>query len=220
MSLSKNLRLIVVISIALFAAGSAYALYGVTKGGSWSKNWPKELDPLREQSRSLYHTRTAIHVIPFTNREEFEAAWPHILSVKSKESPLTLSNRQGWPFDKESKCGVSIYTPRTGKLVTPDGTNYPANSEEHIPDGKFLRIGPPWPDSIKSESGELPKFVVQENGKWAPYSKEKHGETRSVIRARTEIALFVDGEIVDLNRVPLPADTPIVDKRFLDGHKD
>ncbi len=30
----------------------------------------------------------------------------------------------------------------------------------------------------------------------------------------TFIELVVDGEIVDLNRIPLPADTPIVDKRF------
>ena len=30
----------------------------------------------------------------------------------------------------------------------------------------------------------------------------------------TYIELVVDGEIVDLNRIPLPADTPIIDKRF------
>jgi hypothetical protein len=27
----------------------------------------------------------------------------------------------------------------------------------------------------------------------------------------------VDSEIVDLNRIPLPADTPIIDQRFKDG---
>jgi hypothetical protein len=27
----------------------------------------------------------------------------------------------------------------------------------------------------------------------------------------------VDREIVDLNRIPLPADTPIIDERFKDG---
>ena len=31
---------------------------------------------------------------------------------------------------------------------------------------------------------------------------------------RIEIELVVDGDIVDLNRIPLPADTPIIDKRF------
>jgi hypothetical protein len=30
----------------------------------------------------------------------------------------------------------------------------------------------------------------------------------------TYIELVVDGQIVDLNRIPLPADTPIIDERF------
>jgi len=34
----------------------------------------------------------------------------------------------------------------------------------------------------------------------------------------TFIELVVDGDIVDINRIPLPADTPIIDKRFEDGH--
>ena len=35
----------------------------------------------------------------------------------------------------------------------------------------------------------------------------------------TFIELVVDGDIVDLNRIPLPADTPIVDERFKDEDK-
>ncbi len=30
------------------------------------------------------------------------------------------------------------------------------------------------------------------------------------------IELVVDGQVVDLNRIPLPADTPIIDERFKD----
>ena len=33
----------------------------------------------------------------------------------------------------------------------------------------------------------------------------------------TFIELVVDGDVVDLNRLPLPADTPIMDERFKDG---
>jgi len=29
--------------------------------------------------------------------------------------------------------------------------------------------------------------------------------------------LVVDADIVDLNRIPLPADSPIIDERFKDG---
>ncbi len=35
----------------------------------------------------------------------------------------------------------------------------------------------------------------------------------------TYIELVVDGQIVDLNRIPLPPDTPIIDERFKDGQK-
>jgi hypothetical protein len=38
------------------------------------------------------------------------------------------------------------------------------------------------------------------------------GKTRWI--NTTYIELVVDGEIVDLNRIPLPADTPIIDERF------
>lgn len=33
----------------------------------------------------------------------------------------------------------------------------------------------------------------------------------------TYMELAVDGNIVDLNRIVLPADTPIIDERFKDG---
>jgi hypothetical protein len=31
------------------------------------------------------------------------------------------------------------------------------------------------------------------------------------------IELIVNGEIIDLNRIPLPSDTPIIDERFKGG---
>jgi hypothetical protein len=34
------------------------------------------------------------------------------------------------------------------------------------------------------------------------------------------IELVVDGKVVDLNRIPLPADTPIIDMRFTDSQKN
>jgi hypothetical protein len=35
----------------------------------------------------------------------------------------------------------------------------------------------------------------------------------------TFIELVVDGNVVDLNRIPLPADTPVIDERFTGGDK-
>ena len=34
------------------------------------------------------------------------------------------------------------------------------------------------------------------------------------------IELFVDGDVVDLNRIPIPEDTPMIDERFMGGGKE
>ena len=208
--------IVLVASILIFGVNSAYALYQVTNEGEWPKNWPKELEPLRNQSRTLTHNQLNIHEIPFTSRGEFESAWPHILRVKSKKAPLVLLSS---PDDRlgHMKAGVRILSPRTGAFVNPKGTHTTPGAESALPGGEFLRIGPPWPDHIKSESGALPEYVVNKNGKWVTYS-EKEGEEYFVGRARIDIELVVDGHIVDLNRIPLPTDTPIIDKRFKDRH--
>ncbi len=217
----KLLRLVIVAFLVLCAVYSVYALYEVTNEGAWPKNWPKQLEPLRKQAHTMVHSqRGAIHVIPFTSRAEFEAAWPHILSVKSSKAPLILLSSPDKSLG-EIKAGVRIFSPLTGTLITPKGKQYPPGAEAHIRDGKFLKIGPPWPDHVKSESGALPKYVLYENDKWTPYTKKKAKEysdkrLHHIRRARTEIELVVDGDVVDLNRIPLPLDTPIIDKRFRD----
>ena len=67
----------------------------------------------------------------------------------------------------------------------------------------------------------MPKYVINENGKWSAYREIESDSERERVRkqfemkrARLDIELSVDGDIVDLNRIPLPADTPIIDKRF------
>ena len=68
------------------------AEYSVQDKGVWPDNWPKELESLRKQSRTFegpsfpqWH-----YLIPFTDRDDFEAAWPHILKVKTKGAPVIL----------------------------------------------------------------------------------------------------------------------------------
>jgi hypothetical protein len=69
-----------------------YALYEVSDHGTWPKSWPKELESLRNQARTLVGPEVAFehYQIPFTNREQFESAWPHLLKVKSKGAPIIL----------------------------------------------------------------------------------------------------------------------------------
>ncbi|MFC1737362.1 hypothetical protein ACFL1X_14715 [Candidatus Hydrogenedentota bacterium] len=189
------------------AASLSFALSSVSDKGKWPKNWPKELEPLRNQSRTLSHNTEDMHAIPFANRGEFERAWPHILRMKSKEAPLILLS--------SPKASIRIHSPRTGGYapvtsVAPKGIVYPPG-----------KIGPPWPDDIKSASGALPEYVIYKEGKWMLCNVVKASDLDKFVmhRARIDIELFVDGEIVDLNRIPLPADTPIIDKRFKEHNK-
>ena len=139
---------------AVFAACStASALWLVSDTGAWPKSWPKALEPLRVQSSSIEHGEAdlKIHHIPFTDRDDFEAAWSQLLKVKTKGAPIILVRSPGthWHFGK-TNAGVLVY------------------------------------------EGQ------REQSHW------------------THIELVVDGEIVDLNRIRLPADTPIIDERFED----
>jgi hypothetical protein len=152
-------RTIAVLAVAMCGVCStASALYLVADEGLWPKSWPKDLEPLRKQARTLDGPEQPhLHyAIGFTNREEFESAWPHLVKVKSKGAPIHLVRGESFFLGKDSTAGVVVH-------CAPGKADDPAT--------------PPEP---------------------------------------TYIELVVDGQIVDLNRIPLPADTPIVDERFQD----
>src|SRR5262249_35829651 len=135
-------------AIAFCAVCSVHAEYGVTGKGTWPKSWPKELEPLRKQASTFEGPRLPHqhYAIPFTKREEFESAWPHILKGKSKGAHPRLVRGANF-FLGGHNAGVVVPSP-------------PAGQEDP-----------------------------------------------------TYIELVVDGDIVDLNRIPLPADPPIDDER-------
>jgi hypothetical protein len=144
---------------AFVAVCPAYADYSVTAKGTWPDSWPKELEPLRKQA-STYEGPLAPNLhyaIRFSNRDEFEAAWPHILKLKSQGASIRLVRAPNFFLGAKSKAGVVVHCPPVDDVV-------------------------------------------------------KKGRLDS-----TYIELVVDGEIIDLNRIPLPANTPIVDERFKDG---
>lgn len=167
----------VLAAIAFCAATSAvYAVYSVSNEGTWPKSWPKELEPLRKQARTLVGPMApqSHYLIPFTQRAQFEAAWPHLLQVKSKGAPLILVRGPKTDFFELKPAGVLIHSP-------PDGqANQPGTPEAPIPG------------------------VVNVRERWMN---------------TTYIELAVDGNVVDLNRIPLPQDTPIIDERFKDEAK-
>lgn len=154
--------------VVLTALSPARAEWLVADEGLWPETWPAELEPLRNQARTLEGglIELLVYEIPFTSREEFEAAWPHILDVKSPGAPLILVRGSKTRFFGKFDAGVVIHAPPK---------SMPRQPEEPLPGRNDVRR------------------------RWM-YT--------------TYIELIVDGGVVDLNRIPLPADTPIVDERF------
>lgn len=151
-------------ALILFAASGLPADYSVEDRGSWPESWPKELEALRKESRTLEGPVLPLlhYAIPFAKREAFEAAWPHLLKVKSPGAPIVL--RRGPSFSLGKAAGVCVHTPPQGEAPLVDGSKAKGNWERTI-----------------------------------------------------YLELIVDGEIVDLNRIRLPPDTPIIDERFKEG---
>lgn len=150
--------------ILLGAAMSASADYSVRFQGDWPDSWPKELDDLRPQARTLEGPLlpSPHYAIPFADRDQFEAAWPHLLSVKSPGAPLILKRGENFFLGENHVAGIIVHCP-------PAGTERPKDRK------------------------------VKPDDYW---------------RYDTYLELVVDGETVDLNRIELPKDTPIIDERF------
>jgi hypothetical protein len=139
-------------AVMCLACLTARAEWGVADTGLWPETWPQELEPLRDQSRTLNGSLADLtfYEIKFNSREEFEAAWPHILAVRTEGVPITLF-RGPHEYLGTLNAGVRIWDP-----------------------------------------------VYEDRGIW----------------------LVVDGEIVDLNRIPLPEGTVIIDRRFEEAESE
>jgi hypothetical protein len=197
---------VITMLVSSFFSGAAI----VSETGMWPDSWPIELQPYRAQARTIMiaaGNQENVYEIRFENREEFEKLWPIILKLKDKKAPLRLSS-----IEKSVKKGVLFNSDKP--VVRIFSHVYPA-WPQHRAGGNKLIPAPPWPDSIKSPTGELPEYVaISEDGStWIPVNKEER-PLGFMSRARTEIELVVDGKIIDLNRILLPPDTPIIDRRF------
>ena len=199
----KKSMIVLLAAMTVLITSFCFALVLSSDTGTWPESWPKELERYREQSKSLgvaHGIQENVYEIHFQKREEFERAWPHILKLKTKGAPLILERTP-------STYSVSGSTAKTGvRILCPSGglTGPSAN--------KMLKAEAPWPDYIKLPSGGLPEYVINQDGKWVAYDgKDRKG---GLNRSRVDIVLITDGKIIDLNRIPLPADTPIIDNRF------
>jgi len=185
------------------------ALVRISPSGDWPDDWPKKLESCRPRAKTVdvaHGIQERIYEIPFQNQAEFERLWPVFLELKSKGGPLTLHSvgRAGGP----SSYGLFDNTLPAVRVLAP------AHGARVGERANALHAGPPWPDSIKSEQGELPEYVVPQGRTWVAHRDKE--PTGFLFRARVDLELVVDGKIIDLNRIRLPVDTPIVDKRTLE----
>jgi hypothetical protein len=179
----------------------------IAETGRWPADWPALLEPYRAQAKTFgiaTGIQENVYEIRFSGREEFERIWPTILQLKSYGAPLRLHSVEGTSgtaggLFTSGKPVVRVYTPAYEGMTQKPG-------------GKMLRSGPPWPESINGPTGLLPEYVtISEDGTtWVPAGDAVKGFKN---RARVEIELVVDANVIDLNRIHLPPDTPILDYR-------
>jgi hypothetical protein len=166
-------------AIAICAiCSTVFAVYGVADKGTWPESWPKELEPLRKEARTYTGPMVAQphYVIPFTKREDFESAWPHILKVKSKPAPVILLRGPTTFF--ECKAGVIIHCPppQNGKAMPEEPLPGEGSGRwmyttyiELVVDGDIVDLSRlELPDGVTVEAGgnakrdyEIEKFVIE-----------------------------------------------------------
>jgi hypothetical protein len=200
--------------VVLAAVSCAFGLMIVRDGGHWPDNWPEQMDALRSSATTgdfSSGAQATYYYIEFSSRDQFEGVWPCLLQLKSKGAPLRLMSVD--PPKTDSNDRRVFHSRPTAALVCPTQGSYRKTA-----DGSYSHHAE-WTASIETRlaDGVLPQFVGKDFiGNWVIVS-EPH-DPNSVRfwpyqQARVEIALYVDGEIIDMNRIRLPEDTPILDHR-------
>lgn len=205
---------IVFSALILLAFGQGAAgLISVSDKGRWPSDWPAALEPCREKARTIMVAtgiQEDVHEIRLASRDEFERIWPVLCWLKSEGGTLTLLSAS--TSDKGYAAFGKSDQPTTVRILAYTG------GKSSKPGGKKLSCSPPWPESAYLPDGNLPEYVtISEDGQTWVSASDRDASKGFLMRARVDLQIVVDSEIVDLNRLRMPADTPIIDKRELAG---
>ena len=174
---------------------SVSALVSYSPVKTWPKSWPPEfngyLDRALHISPMTGGPAEEFYDIHFNDYRQFESLWPAVLKVKTDGAPLTLKTFK--PIEG-SPLVSDFYTKPYLRILVP-----PSNPARKI-------------EVVRLPSGEPVEYLQLDTDGWRPLGSGPR-ETGYAARARTEIVLYVDGSVIDLNRIPLPRNTPIVDER-------
>jgi hypothetical protein len=134
--------------------------------------------------------------------------WPKELESLRKQSrtfegPVLLERRYLIPFTKREEFENAW--PQLLKVKTKGAPIILVRGPkmgffEVKPAGVLVKSPPEQTDKLRNPEIPIPGLM----------------DVRTKWRNTTFIELIVDGEIVDLNRIPIPPDTPIIDERFKD----
>jgi hypothetical protein len=208
-TIANGVRGVAVVAAIFFWSASAAAFVSIHEGGQWPAGWPSQLEPYRNRARTFEigtgGVRENVYEIRFEKVEDFELIWPTILELRSVGASLRVCNVE------ESGQERKEVLPNNAPVVRIYAPVYGSSAQK--PGGKVLPVGPPWPQSIMLPDGTLPEYVaISEDGmQWVPAVGKVPNGFRH--RARVEIELVADGRILDFNRILVPRETPIVDKR-------
>jgi hypothetical protein len=157
----------------------------------WPDAWPKEFDDYKDEALCTYirtgNLEATVYSVRFHTREEFLRLWPSLLAIKSKGTPIRL----GTFHPKKSGVSGDFHASPYVKIR-------PASEKVQV---------------VVTEAGEVPEYIGLKDGKWEPCPRDEYQDFEVVRRASTDLTLFVDGEIIDLNHTPFPPDTVIQDGR-------
>jgi hypothetical protein len=105
------------------------------------------LEPLRKQARTLEGPIVLYlhHAIAFEDRAAFEAAWPHMLKVKSAGAPIVLRRGASFWLGDGKAAGVCIHTPPKGEKPLADAAEVKGHWQktvyiELIVDGEIVDL--------------------------------------------------------------------------------
>jgi len=214
---TKTSFLLVLVATGLVWSMTAFPYGVVYPSGNWPENWPKELEPFRERAQTVGYgvtVETEYYIIEFRTREEFETIWPALLRLKSKGAPLRLKTADKPSTDPDDPHIVRE-RPHVEIICPPRSQG----RYQLLLDGTYRHIGP-WAADLELPNGILPERVVKrkKDGKWVVWEGDHSWDEYDfpAYQARVQLTLYVDGDVIDLNRIRIPDNTPIEDKRVLD----
>ncbi len=206
-----------ILSVVMLTLPSADARVGMMRI-ELPTDWPESVRALWRDSLTIdisHGISEKAYEISFDDRYTFEETWPHVLELLDEGATITLESGTSY----YARSGTTLTGPSV-RILTPSGHTGKIRLRDG---GQWVEIGPPWPDYVSSADGEMPEYVTLSDKSalfgataqspiWTPWQPGGSRESRA-FRSRVDIILVVDSDIIDLNRIKFPPDTPIVDNR-------